>query len=61
MDDIVPFTVKAQRSNVDSSHLLFGDLSSYRVSAPVQAAGDGQAFGGRSVTYSLAPRGNGNE
>src|SRR6266571_153311 len=49
MDNIVPFTMKTERRDVDGSHLILGNFSSCCILATIQAACNLQPFrGGRA-------------
>src|SRR5208282_6001790 len=46
MDNIVPFAMKARRFDVETRHLLLGNLSPWQVATSVQSAGNRQSLGG---------------
>ena len=52
-DDIVPFAVKPVAVEIDPLQVVFGHFAAGDIFAAIQAARDGQAFGGRRLGNEL--------
>ena len=57
MDNIVPLTMEARRSDIDARHLFFGYLTPWLITTAIQTAGNRQSLssggGGNQPDYSL--------